>query len=328
MTNELIAVDAKRLKSIIKNVERVVLTTADLDGDSVGAIVGMWDFLSQAYPATRVSVRIESPLPQRYAFLVVAGCVFEQAAEDEDWSDAFVIVMDSEPQRFKRLGPIFWSAKLRGVIDHHQKVDATQYDFALYDAGAPSTTTLIYALYLESKFEPALGAAAALYAGLVFDTSVFRYKLTTSFSLRMAAHLTDIGVDHAHIVECLLLVQPIERVRLRAIVLSKLVLSFSSRLCISVLTEAEAGSVDSGGLVDDLVFIEGVEIAALCVVIPDGRLRLSLRSRSSINVADIAQHLHPTGGGHRRASGVTLRCTAAEAIERLNSLVAGHLTHA
>jgi bifunctional oligoribonuclease and PAP phosphatase NrnA len=325
MTTEFSAERVSRLSSIIGQVKRVVLTTADLDGDSVGAMVAMWDYLSQAFPATPAVVRIESPLPERYNFLGLDGCGFDQASEDEDWSDAFVLVMDSEPQRFKRLGPVFWSAQARGVIDHHQKVNTSQYDFALYDAFAPSTTTLIYGLYQESGLIPSIGAASALYAGLVFDTSVFRYKLTTPFSLRMAADLTELGVDHANIVECLLLVQPVSRVLLRALVLSKLELSFSGRLCVSVLSELETGTTDSGGLVDDLIFIEGVDIAALCVSIPNGRVRLSLRSRSAIDVADIARALHSSGGGHRRASGVTLNCTATEALERLKTIAARHL---
>lgn len=321
MTTESMAAQTEQLQSIIGNVDRVVLTTADLDGDSVGAIVSMWDFLSQSHPNVPLHLYIESALPERYAFLVPTGCNFEVVSDQQDWSDAFVLVMDSEPKRFKCLAPVFWSGKYHGVIDHHQKVDPGAYDFALYDSEAPSTTTLIYGLYLAKQLVPSLSSAVALYAGLVFDTSVFRYKLTSPFSLRMAAHLTELGVDHTAVVERLLLVQPLERVRLRALVLSGLTLCFSGRLCLSTLNKTEAGGVDSGGLVDDLIFIDGVEVAALCVEISRNRIRISLRSRSEMNVAEVAQALHATGGGHRRAAGVTLNCDMDEALKRLHVLI-------
>ena len=262
MSTQSIAAQSQRLRSIVDNVDLIVLTTADLDGDSVGALVGMWDLLRQAYPAMPVRVCVEAPLPERYQFLVPDSCAFEIVGSDESWVNACALVVDSEPKRFKSLGAVFWSAKYSGIIDHHQKVEPDSYGFALYDANAPSTTTLIYGLYTELGLVPSLSSAIALYAGLVFDTSVFRYKLTSPFSLRMAAHLTELGVDHTEVVERLLLVQPVERVRLRARIRSKFTLHFAGRLCISTLDEIEAGNVDSGGLVDDLIFIEGVEVAA------------------------------------------------------------------
>ena len=112
----------------------------------------------------------------------------------------------------------------------------------------------------------------------------------------------------------------LERVRLRARVLGSMAL-FDGKLALSSLTRSESDGVDSGGLVDDLVFIEGVEVAALSVPVTDNRVRLSLRSRSDVNVAAIARALHPSGGGHRRASGVTLQGTVETIEARLKSLL-------
>ena len=251
----------KMLGEYALDAERVILTTADLDGDSIGAMVALHDLLRQFLPEVNVQLVCESHIPERYEFLVPQNCTFScvDSIEKNAWRGDFVIIVDSDPGRFIKLGEAFFAAKYRGIVDHHQNVAQSAYHFAAYDPIAPSTTTLVYHLFAAGGVRPSLEAAYALYAGLVFDTSIFRYKLTTADSLRMAADLTDLGVDHAMVVERLLLVQPLERVKLRAKVLSSMALFFGGKLAFSELKREDAEDVDSGGLVDDLVFIEGVD---------------------------------------------------------------------
>ena len=137
----------------------------------------------------------------------------------------------------------------------------------------------------------------------------------------MAADLVELGIDHAEIVERLLLVQDLDRVQLRAKVLSRLQCRLGGDFCVSVLDYDSAGEVDCGGLVDDLIFITDVHVAALIVELADGRSRISLRSRGQVDVAAIARTLHPTGGGHIRSAGVTLQIGLAEAAQTLEALL-------
>ena len=55
-----------------------------------------------------------------------------------------------------------------------------------------------------------------------------------------------------------------------------------------------------------LVFTKGVEVACLCVEKTPTLVKLSLRSRSRLDVAALARQLSPGGGGHPRAAGVML----------------------
>ena len=148
--------------------------------------------------------------------------------------------------------------------------------------------------------------AGAIYAGMVFDTSIFRYRLTRPATLRAAAILLETGIDHARIVEEVLLQQSAAKMRLRGRMIEKMNLEFEGRLAWAVLTQGEVAGVESGGLVDDLVFIEGVEVGALFVENVSGEFKASLRSRGGVDVAKLAQAFSPMGGGHRRAAGATL----------------------
>jgi phosphoesterase RecJ-like protein len=58
------------------------------------------------------------------------------------------------------------------------------------------------------------------------------------------------------------------------------------------------------------VCISGVEAAAFLRELPDGRIRMSLRSKGKVNVAAIAERLG--GGGHENLAG----CSVAEPMER------------
>ena len=76
---------------------------------------------------------------------------------------------------------------------------------------------------------------------------------------------------------------------------------------------------------DDLVFVEGVEVGALLVEKKDGSVKVSLRSRGGVDVADVARRCSPLGGGHPRAAGVTLPGGLSEAIKSMARQVSAAL---
>lgn len=313
-----------KLHRLCLDSDDVVLTASDIDGDSLGAIFSLRELLIREGCTHSVKVVFEENIPQRYQFLVPRDIQIEVAHGRRDWSRSFVIVLDSSPDRFKILGPSFKSAKFCGIVDHHHTADTQGYDFVCYDAKSPSTTVLIYRFYQLRGVTPSKNAASNLFAGLVFDTSIFRYKLTSPEALEMAADLMRLGVQHAQLVEELLLVQPFSRVKFRSDMIARADFGFNRRFCYAVMDRPADAAVDSGGLVDDLIFIEGVRVAGVLVLLDSGRTRISLRSRSDINVGLVAQQLHETGGGHARSAGVTLTLTPDIALKELSKALAIH----
>ena len=65
-----------------------------------------------------------------------------------------------------------------------------------------------------------------------------------------------------------------------------------------------AAEEDCEGIVNFAACIEGVHAAAFLRELPEGRVRVSLRSHSELNVAALAEKLG--GGGHKNAAGCTL----------------------
>ena len=74
---------------------------------------------------------------------------------------------------------------------------------------------------------------------------------------------------------------------------------------------------DCEGLVNYVLSIGGVEVAAFFRELPDNRYRVSLRSKGKLDVAHVAQSFG--GGGHECASGCSVDGPLADAVRQVLS---------
>ena len=87
---------------------------------------------------------------------------------------------------------------------------------------------------------------------------------------------------------------------------------------LSLKTAAELGVLpeDNEGLIDHVRAIRGVIVAIFFEELPDGKVRVSMRSKSNkIDVCAICQKFG--GGGHTLAAGARIRGTLSEVEERV-----------
>jgi phosphoesterase RecJ-like protein len=68
-------------------------------------------------------------------------------------------------------------------------------------------------------------------------------------------------------------------------------------------------------LVNYVLSIGEVEVAAFFRELPDGRFRVSLRSKGQLDVAQVAERLG--GGGHECASGCSVDGPLAQAVKQV-----------
>jgi bifunctional oligoribonuclease and PAP phosphatase NrnA len=78
---------------------------------------------------------------------------------------------------------------------------------------------------------------------------------------------------------------------------------------------------DCEGLVNYVLSIGGVEVAAFFRELADGRCRVSLRSKGKLDVARVAERFG--GGGHECASGCSVDGPLAEAVRTVLSQLRG-----
>jgi phosphoesterase RecJ-like protein len=151
--------------------------------------------------------------------------------------------------------------------------------------------------------------AQALYVGIVTDTGCFRFSSTSRKTMEVAGRLMTYGFDFPTIVREVYFektwVQ--QRVLGRALMKSKSYLGgkiIVSRLAHETILSLGGVGRDVEGIVSALVSTAGADCSIFAHERSTGEWRVSFRSNSIVNVAEIAQRYG--GGGHIRASGCTI----------------------
>ena len=163
--------------------------------------------------------------------------------------------------------------------------------------------------------------AENLFVAISTDTGSFQYPNTTARTFEIGAELIKCGVNVGRVNQLLYESYPRRRVELLRELLGTMrfdgkgqVASFS----LSLQTASKLGvkAEDNEGLIDHLRAIEGVVVAVFFEELIEGKVRVSMRSKSeAADVSAICQRFG--GGGHKLAAGARVRGTLAEVEQRV-----------
>ncbi len=300
---------AAKLDALLAGAQSVLLTgPVDPDGDSVGACLGLARLIRARHGQARVAVAGDPGL--RYSMLPDAAGMLLDADIVPDWN--VVIVMDGDKSRLTlEVDAAFKAANKRVIVDHHGTTTSEGYDLAILSPQTESTCGMVMEILdaWQGTLDPDL--AKLLYAGVIFDTGGFRYSNTKPSTHRMAARLLETGIEHDLIAVAVLMERRAQGLQLSARVQSNMELHHQGRVSCGVITQAllqelGANSTDVEGIVESLLYLQGVQVSALLTERAPGVTKLSFRSRGQVDVAQLARSLTTRGGGHQRAAGATL----------------------
>lgn len=203
--------------------------------------------------------------------------------------------------------PLLDHAKHTFCVDHH----ISNIGFADVNhivAEASSTSELVYGLLDEEKISK--NVAEALYLGIVHDTGVFQYSCAGPETFRVAAKLLEKGIDGPKIIEDTFYAKSYaqNQVMGRALMESILFLNgvgIASFIRKNVMDFYGVVPKDLEGIVSQLRVTEGVEVAVFMYELKQNEFKVSLRSKSELDVSKIAQYFG--GGGHKKAQDLQWR---------------------
>jgi bifunctional oligoribonuclease and PAP phosphatase NrnA len=218
-----------------------------------------------------------------------------------------------------QLGPMAEIAKKtkarKVVIDHHVSQDDMSAE-VFKDAGSESTGRLVLQAIdaIGAKITPQI--ASALFAAIATDTGWFRFASVGEATLVAAARLVAAGAKPHDTFGVLYEQNTIARLLLQGRILSNVKSQLDGRLLSSAITQADLRAVnaeptDTEDVINRLLGVKGVEVALLFLELNPQETKISLRSRSPIDVNQIAGRFG--GGGHRAASGVRYQGPLSEA---------------
>jgi bifunctional oligoribonuclease and PAP phosphatase NrnA len=212
MVNEAIS----RLHPRVLDARRALLCgPVEVDGDSIGACLALAAVLRATNPELETVVASAEPIPRQYAFLPGASEFVRPTRVRGSFDLAFVL--DGVRHRIGDVGETFDRAPTRVLVDHHPSADPGEYDLALLDPVRASTCEIVHEIARHPLFDATVDRTMAqqLYAGIAYDTGVFRYSCTTPSTLRVAAELLETGIDAQKIIERLFLDTPFEETLFR-----------------------------------------------------------------------------------------------------------------
>ena len=297
--------------------QRLCITThVNPDGDGLGSEVGLIHLLkAQGIDAV---VTNPSPTPERYRFLFrdLPGVDRTQEAVKELRKADQILVLDIAD--VDRLGMLTQTVVARGVpvacVDHHVSQGHLPDGARYVDPEASATGELIYQIAIANGWPLTPLAARALYVAILTDTGAFRFSNTKPAVLRAAAALLEAGLDPEQIYLDVYASAPEGRARLLAETLQTLVVESDHGLAwVTVppgaLERLGATADDLDGIVEVPRSINGIRMALLFREIAAGRVKVSLRSVGTVDVAEFSRPFG--GGGHTKASGLSMEGSLA-----------------
>lgn len=314
--------------SLLRSRQRfVVMSHFRPDGDALGSTLAMGLCLRAL--GKDVTMWNHDVVPEKFHYLPEHALVQQPPDEPQEFDVA--IMLDTAVQN--RAGKSVTAVKHADFwinLDHH--ISNNHYgDLAYIDAVAPATGQILFDLIEDQRLPLTRAMADNLFVAISTDTGSFQYPSTTARTYEIGAELIRAGVNVGELSQQMYESHPRRRLELLRAVLNLLrftsggkVASFA--LPLATVRELGAQPEDNEGLIDHIRAVQGVIVAAFFEELPDGHIRISLRSKDPR--ADVCQVCAQFGGGgHVLASGARTKGTLAEVSERvlgvINQAVAG-----
>lgn len=302
----------------IRDHERFVVTShARPDGDAIGSVLGTREILRAL--GKQADAVMSDPVPHIYQPLPHATEIRQSRSINGAYQAAIILECDS----VQRTGLQGLDSPDRVLvnIDHHNSARPFAH-VNWIQKNACATAEMIYELARAAGVQITPSMATCLYTAVLTDTGSFCFTGTNARTFALAEELVRAGADPAHIAHNVYFANPEAKMRLLGEALSSL--RRHGDLMWMFVTQAQmqrigAREEDCEGLVNYALGIEGVETALFFRELPDGRFRVSLRSKGRMDVAHIAERLG--GGGHRCASGCSIPGPLSHATEEILRLV-------
>ena len=275
------------------------------DGDAFGSSLALYAYLKKSFPETKTDIYMLDPNP---VFSYLPGYDEIKTEPSDEKYDLFIALDMGDKERLGKIKQVYENAKEAACIDHHlgyKGIAPEANSYVVTDAS--STAELVYDVIGSDKIDDDI--AVCVYTGIICDTGVFQYSNTSRKTMEIAGHLMTFGFDHSKVVNEAFYEKTYRQTLLLGRSLLESILLMDGKVIVSVITQRtlrfyNATAKDLEGIVSQMMHTGGVDVAMFMYETVTGEYKVSLRSNENVNVEAIARKLG--GGGHERASGLTM----------------------
>jgi phosphoesterase RecJ-like protein len=302
---------AQVLQEIQQRRRFLVTSHARPDGDAIGSTLALAQILRKMGKSAEIV--LGDPVPLLYHPLPGSETIVRSSQVNGDY-DAVIILECDSVQRTRLHG---LDNQFLVNIDHH----ASSRPFAninWIDPSAVATAELIFRLAQAAQVKITPEIATCLYTAVLTDTGAFCYAPTNACTFELAKFLVEHGADPGKIAQSVYFSSPMSKMCLLGAALSRL--ERDGEIAWMSVTRHDMerfGALDEDceGLVNYALSISGIEVAIFFREVAQERIRVSIRSKGAVNVAEIAQKFG--GGGHECAGGFSTEGPVEESVKRV-----------
>ncbi|MDX2130281.1 MAG: bifunctional oligoribonuclease/PAP phosphatase NrnA [Chloroherpetonaceae bacterium] len=322
--------------SLIESSENFILSTHEnSDGDGLGSESALAGVLRQL--GKNVTILNPTPIPKNYQFLPLLrdAEIFAESYQGHKRllsdADAFFLLDTNRLSRTRGIEPLVRHNREHGMlrvvcIDHH--LDPEDFsDLAICQSYAAATGELVYELVkaLEQHYATPLitrEVAVGLYTAIMTDTASFKLPKTSPHLHRITAELLDTGITPMSIHEKIYNTYTVGVMQLIGTSMQSVVQIANGKVSFisvtqSLLKKTGTGIADTEKLTEYLMGMPETELGILFIELPDGKTKISFRSRGDIAVNKLAAQYG--GGGHKNAAGCTAPFPLETAIKTISA---------
>ena len=285
------------------------------DWDCIGSAMALRNALRQL--DIKADVFTETPLSSHLSILETDVITYDEGVSAPDY-ECYCAVDVGSADRIGKWGAFFTQKENTVCIDHHYQYG----DFSKISYVEPSrsaTGELIYELLSLGGFEITQDIASYLYCAISSDTGSFQYASVNRRTYEIVIALTETGINTTYLCSMLYERNSLTQLKLKAEAINSIKLFAEGRIATAKITNEAmerygAQKSDADALAQLPRSIDGVMISAFLKELPDGDIRVSLRSKGDYNIEPVARKFD--GGGHKRAAGCTFKGVSIDEAEK------------
>lgn len=311
----------KRIIAEIKSAENLLIVSHQRpDGDSIGSQIGLYWALKSM--GKNVSILNEDPVPEMFRFL--EGWRYVKNSLPQRKPIGLILVVDASGvyRAGERISSFVMKKASDGIciinIDHHESNDCFgNLNYVLTDAS--STSEILFKMMQRMKANIPPQSAESFLTGLVTDTGMFKFDTVGRETMKTASEMIKRGASLSRIAQHVYMEKPFAKIRLMGEMFMRA--HIERDRIISYLTKEDfirykAKQEYTDGLVNELLYIEGMNAAVLLTEESSRRIRVSFRSKGKKYDMNEFASVYG-GGGHFNAAGAVFTESLADSLKIL-----------
>ena len=318
--------------AVIQSPKRFTLAChVNPDGDAIGSVLAMSEFLRRKGHAVKMVVANDFPgflhwMPGAEDFLVFEKN--EEACKTAISEAECVMMLDFN--NLSRGGvlhnEIGKTRCPRILVDHHRDADLSQFYCAYTDICVSSASEIVMEIILHyGKEQFTQSIATNLLVGIMTDTGSFAHSIYHPRTFELCGMLVERSLPYVLIHQLVYDTMSENRLRLLGYSISnRMEVMDDYATAIIALDKSDLERFDyqpgdTEGVVNFPLSMDKIKMSVLVTERKD-QIRLSFRSKGNFSVHELAQK-HFKGGGHTNAAGGTLTCSFEEAVAKLKAVL-------